>query len=233
VYLDDLPDAAIARQIKAAARGQALTENGRAVGVAFVADGYVVPATWIVRFDIAEGSDGRKLLREAFAATAAETIWYFGGDTVTRQAVNDLGLESTPHLGLFVRRADPATPDASLYLSGEPQPDAQARAGISAHVRHYPSPRFAAAIAGSEIVGYAILQELTPIWSEVSAFVFPSVRGHGYGAEILSKAADAAENTGRLVCAAAPYEDTISRKVLESAGFRLADYYFVAKIKRF
>lgn len=231
MYLDDLPDAAVARQIKAAARGQALTENGRAAGIAFIANGTLVPATWIVRFDIAEGGDGRKLLGDAFTATGAEAIWYFGGDTVTRHAVSALGLESSPHLGLFVRRADPLSPSDLVRLSGEPQPDPQTRAEVSLHVHHYPSPRFAAAVAGSEIIGYAILQELTPIWSEVSGFVFPASRGNGYGAQLLAQAADAAEHTGRLVCAAAAYDDTLSRNVLESAGFRLADYYFVAKAK--
>jgi L-amino acid N-acyltransferase YncA len=231
MYLDDLPDVAIARQIKAAARGRALTEEGRAVAVAFTGDGKAAPDSWIVRFDIAEGQDARRLLADAFAATGATTLWYFGGDAVTRQAANDLGLESSPDVGLSVRRAEPQSGAGTLNLRAAPELDAQTRRLVSKHIEHYENPRFAAALAGGEIVGYAILQELTATWSEVSAFVFPLARRHGYGAEILAKSADAAEHTGRMVCASVKYEDAASRDVVERAGFRLADYYFTAKHK--
>lgn len=231
MYLDELPDAAVALKIKAAAHGRAITENGKAAGVAFTGDGKLVPESWIVRFDIAEGQDGRRLLADAFVATGAGTIWYFGGDAVTRRAVNDLGMESTPHTGLFVRRAEPVGGPGELNLRAASEMDARTRQLISRHVEHYDAPRFAAALAGGEIVGYAILQELTSTWSEVSAFVFPTGRRHGYGAEILARSADAAEHTGRMVCAAIPYADAASRSVLERAGFRLADYYFTAKPK--
>ena len=101
MYLDDLPDAAVARQIKTVAHGRALTtEDGRAAGVAFTGDGKSAPESWIVRFDIAEGQDGRKLLADAFVATGANIIWYFGGDATTRRAVNELGLESSAHTAL-------------------------------------------------------------------------------------------------------------------------------------
>jgi GNAT superfamily N-acetyltransferase len=231
MYLDDLPDAAVALKIKAAAHGRAITENGKAAAVAFTGDGKLVPESWLVRFDIAEGQDGRRLLADAFVATGAGTIWYFGGDAVTRRAVNDLGMESTPHTGLFVRRAEPVGGPGELNLRAASEMDARTRQLISRHVEHYDAPRFAAALAGGEIVGYAILQELTSTWSEVSAFVFPTGRRHGYGAEILARSADAAEHTGRMVCAAIPYADAASRSVLERAGFRLADYYFTAKPK--
>jgi GNAT superfamily N-acetyltransferase len=231
MYLDDLPDAAIARNIKANARGRPIISEGRAVGVAFTGDGTGAPESRIVRFDIAEGQDARKLLADAFAMTGATTLWYFGGDTVTRQAASDLGLESTPDLGLFVRRAEPAAAAGRLSLRAAQDLDAQTRHFISRHVEHYESPRFAAALAGGEIVGYAILQELSPTWSEVSAFVFPLARRRGNGAEILAKSADAAEHTGRMVCAAVAFEDASSRRVLERAGFRLADYYFTARPK--
>ncbi|MBV8601907.1 MAG: GNAT family N-acetyltransferase [Candidatus Eremiobacteraeota bacterium] len=229
MYLDDLPDAAIARRIKAGARGRAITEDGRARAVAFIGDGVSAPEQWIVRFDIAEGEDGRKLLADAFAMTGATTLWYFGGDAVTRQAVTDLNLESSPDLALFVRRAEPVPSGGRLNLRAAPDLDAQTRRLVARHLDHYESPRFAAALSGGEIVGYAVLQELTPTWSEVSTFVFPLARRHGYGAEILAKSADAAENTGRMVCAAVPFGDTAARGVVERAGFRLADYYFTAK----
>jgi len=231
MYLDDLPDAALAAQIKSLARGRALTAEGRAVGVAFTGDGKLAPESWIVRFDFAEGQDERKLLADAFVATGATAIWYFGGDAPTRTAVNELGLESFAHTAVYVRRAEPAFGAGSLVLRAAPDIDSQTRRLISRHVEHYQSPRFAAALAGGEIVGYAILQELTPNWSEVSAFVFPAARRHGYGAEILAKSADAAEHTGRMVCAALPYGDTSGRAVVERAGFRLADYYFTARPK--
>lgn len=231
MYLDDLPDAAVAQQIKTSAHGRALTQDGRAAGVAFTGDGKIAPESWLVRFDIAEGQDARKLLADAFVATGASTIWYFGGDATTRQAVTDLGMESNPHTAVFVRRAEPAAFTGGLNLRGAPDVDTQTRKLVLRHIEHYPAPRFAAALAGGEIVGYAILQELTPTWSEVSAFVFPAARRHGYGAEILARAADAAEHTGRMVCAAIAYNDASSRAVLERAGFRLADYYFTAKAK--
>lgn len=231
MYLDDLPDVALAQQIKAVARGRALTQDGRAAGVAFTGDGKLAPESWIVRFDIAEGHDGRKLLADAFVSTGAGTIWYFGGDAATRQAVTDLGMESSPHTAVFVRRAEPVNFAGGLNLRGAPELDSQTRKLVLRHIQHYTTPRFAAALAGGEIVGYAILQELTPTWSEVSAFVFPAARRRGYGAEILARAADAAEHTGRMVCAAVAYNDAGSRGVLERAGFRLADYYFTAKAK--
>ena len=231
MYLDELPDAAIARQIKTVARGRALTEDGRALGVAFTGDGKTAPESWIVRFDIAEGTDGRKLLADAFVATGANAIWYFGGDMTTRRAVTELGLESLAHTALYVRRAEPVAAGGRLVLRGAQDIDTQTRRLVSRHVEHYQSPRFASALAGGEIVGYAILEELTPTWSEVSAFVFPASRHHGYGAEILAKSADAAEHTGRMVCAALPYNDWSARTVVERAGFRLADYYFTAKAK--
>lgn len=231
MYLDELPDAAIARQIKSIARGRALTEDGRALGVAFTGDGKLAPESWIVRFDIAEGADGRRLLADAFVATGASAIWYFGGDAATRKAVNELGLESFAHTAVYVRRAEPAGAGGRLVLRGAQDLDTQTRRLVSRHVEHYQKPRFAAALAGGEIVGYAILEELTPTWSEVSAFVFPGARRHGYGAEILAKSADAAEHTGRMVCATLPYSDAGSRSVVERAGFRLADYYFAAKNK--
>lgn len=232
MYLDDLPDAAVARQIKTVAHGRALTtEDGRAAGVAFTGDGKSAPESWIVRFDIAEGQDGRKLLADAFVATGANIIWYFGGDATTRRAVNELGLESSAHTALYVRRAEPVAAGGRLVLRAAQDMDTQTRRLASRHVEHYLAPRFAAALAGGEIVGYAILEELTPTWSEVSAFVFPGARRHGYGAEILAKSADAAEHTGRMVCAALPYNDSASRSIVERAGFRLADYYFTAKNK--
>jgi GNAT superfamily N-acetyltransferase len=218
MYLDDLPDVAIARQIKTAARGRALVSEGRAVGVAFTGDGKLAPESWIVRFDIAEGQDERRLLADAFVSTGAN-------------AVTELGLESFAHTAVYVRRADPAASGGSLVLRAARDLDTQTRRLISRHVDHYEAPRFAAALAGGEIVGYAILEELTPTWSEVSAFVFPAARRHGYGAEILAKSADAAEHTGRMVCAALPYSDGGSRGVVERAGFRLADYYFTARQK--
>jgi len=231
LYLDDIPDAAIAQQIKARARGRALTRDGKAAGVAFTGDGTLAPESWIVRFDIAEGQEGRTLLHDAFVATGASTIWYFGGDSATRQAVTELGMESSPHTGVFVRRAEPVGFGARLNLRGAQELESQTQKLVMRHLEHYTSPRYAAALSGGEIVGYAILQELTPTWSEVSAFVFPAARRQGYGPEILARAADAAEHTGRTVCAAVAYGDMTGRAVLERAGFRLADYYFTAKPK--
>ena len=231
MYVDDLPDTAFARKIRGSARGRAIVEEGRAVAVAFTGDGESAPDSWIVRFDIAEGQNGRKLLADAFAMTGATTLWYFGGDAVTRQAANDLGLESSPDIGLFVRRAEPTGGAGRLVLRAAQDIDAQTRRLVGRHVAHYEAPRFAAALAGGEIVGYAILQELTPSWSEVSTFVFPLARRKGYGSEILAKSADAAEHTGRMVCAAVAYTDRSARGVLERAGFRLADYYFAARPK--
>ena len=148
MYLDDLPDAAVAQKIKATARGRAITtENGKAAGVAFTGDGKLVPESWIVRFDIAEGQDGRKLLADAFVATGATLIWYFGGDATTRQAVNDLGMESQPHTALFVRRAEPVGKAEQLNLRAASEMDARTRQLISRHVEHYDAPRFAAARA--------------------------------------------------------------------------------------
>jgi len=45
---------------------------------------------------------------------------------------------------------------------------------------------------------------------------------------LLGAAADRIEKTGRRVCAAIETATGRERSALESAGFRLADYYFVA-----
>ena len=231
VYLDDLPDVAAARRIKTTARGRAILEGDRAAAVAFTGDGVAAPESWLVRFDVAEGQDARKMLADAFAMTGATTLWYFGGDTTTRRAAVEHALDSVPDISVFVRRAEPTVQPNRIDLRAAPSLDAQTRRLVVRHLEHFDNPRFAAALSGGEIVGYAILQELSPTWSEVSSFVFPAARNHGYGAEILAKSADAAENTGRMVCAGVPYVDATARSVLERAGFRLVDYYFAARAR--
>lgn len=231
MYLDALPDVAAARRIKASARGRAINDRGRAAAVAFTGDGVSAPESWIVRFDIAEGQDSRKRLADAFATTGATALWYFGGDNVARRAAAGLNFESIPDLCVFARRAEPQAASDRLDLRAAPDLDVQTRRLVTHHVEHFANPRLAAALAGGELVGYAILEELTPAWSEVSAFVFPAARNKGFGPEILAKSADAAENTGRTVCAAVGYADVAGRSALERAGFRLVDYYFLARPK--
>jgi GNAT superfamily N-acetyltransferase len=61
----------------------------------------------------------------------------------------------------------------------------------------------------------------------VRVLVYPTHRGHRYGAELLAAAAERIEGTGRRVCAAIEIVAGRERASLEAAGFRLCDYYFV------
>ncbi|MBV8150111.1 MAG: GNAT family N-acetyltransferase [Candidatus Eremiobacteraeota bacterium] len=217
-----------ARRVKALARGHPIVEGGRAVAVAFTGSGDVAPESWIVRFEILRRQDPRRRLADAFAQTGAAAFWYFGGDPVARRAVAALDFESAPRLGVFVRCVEPSNLRNGIDLRQAGDLDFDTRMLVTRHVAGFLHPRFAAAMRGDERVGFAVLEELTERWSEVSGFVYPSLRRRGYGARILAQAADATERTGRKVCAAVPVEDEPARATLERAGFRLADYYFLA-----
>ena len=54
------------------------------------------------------------------------------------------------------------------------------------------------------------------------------MRGRGFGKMIFAKIADQLETAGRFVCAGFTMQETRVRAALEAAGFRLADYYFIA-----
>ena len=231
MYLDDLPDVAEARLIKAHALGHRVSEGGRTVAVAFTGNGDSAPQSWIVRFELLQREDPRRRLADAFAQTGASAFWYFGGDPIARRAVAALGFESTPRLAVLTRRVEPAPFRGGIVLRSATDLDFDTRTLATHHLAGFAQPRFAAAIAGGEIVGFAILEELSPTWSELSAFVYPSLRRRGYGTEILAKGADVAERTGRNVCATADVGREPERTALERAGFRLADYYFLARPK--
>ena len=79
-----------------------------------------------------------------------------------------------------------------------------------------------------EAVGFVTYADIDRNWTEVRASVYPSQRGHAYGAALFATIADHLQATdGRLVCAAMHGLDERARNSLELAGFRLADYYFL------
>jgi GNAT superfamily N-acetyltransferase len=228
MYLDELPEVAIARRFKTGARGRALRDaDGRATAVVFTGSGEA-PDDWIVRFDIAEREDPGRRLADGLVSTGASSFFYFGLDPIARRAVASLGLEAIPRYGVAVRRNHADLQGNQVELRSVTIDD-DTRTLIMRHSPSFVNPRIAAAFAGATIVGYALVEELSQVWSELSVFVYPQLRGRGYGARIFARSADLVEEAGRFVCATFAVDDEAARGALERAGFRLADYFFVAR----
>jgi len=228
--VDDFPILSLARMVRGSARGIALRDDGRAVGVAFKSDGSVFPSDCIVRFDIEGSEDPARRLADAFAALGARSIWFYGGDHAARRAANDLNLAFAPTGAAFIRRDESKIDRSDVVLR---PPSALDRISITEianeYGRGFESPEMLLAQRADEVVGVVMSEPLDGHWTEVRAFVYPAQRGRGHGAAILAKRADQLEAGGRLVCAATEAPEGRDRSALERAGFRLADYYFQAK----
>ncbi|HEV3086506.1 MAG TPA: GNAT family N-acetyltransferase [Candidatus Elarobacter sp.] len=225
--LDQLPDLSRARLVRARARGTAIRDADRAVAVAFVADGSLLPADTLVRFDVTHGEDTARRLADALTATGARAIWFYGGDAVTRRAVASLDLAVRPAGAAFV---DGGAPPAQRVVF---RPPAQRERKTLPDLQRDHAPAFRAPYAevaeiGGDAVGLVLSEALDQRWTELKTIVYPAHRGHGHGAAMLAAAAERLRGNGRSACAASESFAGRERTVLERAGFRLADYYFIA-----
>ncbi|HEY0613490.1 MAG TPA: GNAT family N-acetyltransferase [Candidatus Elarobacter sp.] len=228
MYLDQLPDLAFARLVRARARGVAIRAGDRAVAVAFLGDGTLMPADTIVRFDVTRGEDATSRLTGALAATGAERVWFYGGDAMLRRAAVELDLALHPAGGVFVHRMDAAHTERVVFRPPS-QRDLEALATQSAELElGFDAPYAEVAEIGGEPVGFALREPLDRTWTEVRVALHPAQRGKGYGGALLAALADRIEATGRRVCAATTAAAGPERAALEAAGFRLSDYYFRA-----
>jgi len=228
MYLDALPELAAARLIKSRSTGFPIRENGRAAAVVFVSDGSIVPADWIVRFDVASREDPARRLADGLAATGTRGVWFFGGDATARQAVLGLGLSVTAYGGVAIHRHDPRVDVGEVRLRAPSMLD---RINTDAILSTHPDLRSATvllALYRNDVIGHVLTEPLDAQWSEVRAYVNPAMRSRGFGKMIFAKIADQLETAGRFVCAGFTIQETRVRAALEAAGFRLADYYFTA-----
>jgi GNAT superfamily N-acetyltransferase len=229
MYLDEFPELAYPRMIRKRARGVPIREGGRASAIAWMADGTLVTADTIVRFDVAEGEKPPRRLADAFQQTNAGAIRYFGGDDVVRGALRGLDLDIELDGAAFVFRhapslkhkvtLRPSTMRDSLMLGEMAREQAAA----------FDDPKTLVAEIEHEAVGVVITDDIDKSWTEMRVAVHQPHRGNGYGASILATAADQLEaKEGRLICAGMHGMDERIRLTLERGGFRLVDYYFVA-----
>ena len=99
------------------------------------------------------------------------------------------------------------------------------------------APAFAAPLAevaeiDRDAVGIVFSEPLDAVWTELRAVVYPPYRGQGHASALFAAAASRLESAGRRVCAGIETVAGRERSALESAGFRLVDYYFSAAPKR-
>ena len=228
MYLDQLPDLSRARLVRARARGVAIREGDRAVAVAFVGDGALLAADTIVRFDVTRGEDPTRRLADALAATGARRVWYFGADEVTRRASVGLDLRIAPVGAVFVHRMDAPHTERVAFRP----PSLRERSTLSDvqrdHAAAFKAPFAEIAEIRGDAVGIVLAEALDQTWTEIKVLVYPPHRGRGFAAAVLAATADRIEETGRRVCAAVETVAGRERTALESAGFRLSDYYFTA-----
>lgn len=228
MYHDQLPELSRAKLVRAKSRGVAIREADRAVAVAFVADGTLLGADTIVRFEVTQGQDPVRCLADAFAATGARALWFYGGDEVARRAALGLELPLQPAGAVFVRRMD-ATPCARVVFRPPTQKDRFTLAELLLdHAPAFIAPVAEIGLIDGDAVGMVLSETLDATWTEVRVVVYPPYRGAGHGAALLAAAADRIEASGRRVCAAIESAGGRERTTLEAAGFRLADYYFTA-----
>jgi GNAT superfamily N-acetyltransferase len=228
---DKVPDLSFARLVRSRARGIALRDDGRAVGVLGVSDGSFFPADTIVRFDLLAGEDPGRRMSDALTATGARSVWFYGGDDVARRGAADLTLQIVPTGAVFVRRMNPHAPrPADLTLRPPGPRDRMTLSEVKAeHAPGFLAPETLFAEVGTDIVGVAMSEALDAEWTEVRVVVYPAYRGRGLGTGIFSAISDRLEAAGRLVCASTDTVEGRGRTALERAGFRLADYYFIAR----
>jgi hypothetical protein len=181
--MDDLPILSLARMVRESARGIALRDEGRAVGVAFKSDGSIFASDCIVRFDIADSEDPARRLADAFAALGARSIWFYGGDHAARRAASDLNLAFAPTGAAFVHYAESKIDRRDVVLR---PPSALDRISINEIAKEYgrgfATPEVLLAQRGDEVVGVVMSEPLDGHWTEVRGFVYPAQRGRGHGA---------------------------------------------------
>jgi len=228
MYIDQLPDLSRARLVRARSRGVAIRDGGRAVAVAFVADGALLPADTLVRFEVTEGEDAARRLADALAATGARSLWFYGGDETARRAASELDLQLRPVGAAFVHRMD-ASRSERVTFRPPSQRDRETLPELTAdHAPAFKAPQAEIAEIGPDAVGLTLTEPLDQRWTELRIVVYAPHRGRGFGSAMFAAAADRMEATGRRVCAAIESVEGRERAALETAGFRIADYYFTA-----
>ena len=228
MYLDQFPDLSRARLVRSRARGLAVRDGDRAVAVAFVADGTLMPADTIVRFEVTRGEDAARRLADALSMTGARAIWFYGADETARGAAVALDMQMRPVGAAFVRRMDAAR-RAAVAFRPPTQRDRETLADLQRdHAPAFKAPHSEVAEIRGDAVALVMTEPLDAAWTELRAVVYPPHRGLGHGSAVLAAAADRIEALGRRVCAATDTVAGRERRALESAGFRLSDYYFIA-----
>jgi GNAT superfamily N-acetyltransferase len=229
MYLDGFPELAQARLIRKRARGVPIRDGGRAVAIAWMADGTINTADTMVRFDVTEGEKAPRRLADAFQQTNAAAIRYFGGDDVIRGALKGLELDIEVDGAAFVFRHAPPLPVKVILREGSMRDSLVLGEMAREQSAAFDDPKILIAEINHEAVGVAITDAIDKNWSELRVAVHQPHRGNGYGAAIAASAADRLVSTeGRLVCAGIHSLDERTRLTLERGGFRLVDYYFTA-----
>lgn len=228
MYLDDLPDLSRARRMRTASRGVVVRDVDRAAAIAFVADGTLTTSDTIVRFELTRGEDAGRRLTDAFAATGARQLWFYGGDQITRTAVLALEMPLRP-VGCVFTDAFAIAPTVATTFRA---PQGRERVTLDDVVRdHAPamrSPLVEMVDIGREPVATVMSEALDDHWTELTAIVHASARGRGLGAVVLAAAAARVTAAGRRACIGIETLGGRERRTIENAGFRLADYYFSA-----
>jgi GNAT superfamily N-acetyltransferase len=228
MYLDDFPELAYPRMIRKRARGVPIREGGRASAIAWMADGSIVSADTIVRFDVAEGEKPPRRLADAFLQTNAGAIRYFGGDDVVRGALRGLDLDIVLDGAAFVFRRAPSLKHKVTLRTTTMRDSLMLGELAREQAASFEDPKTLVAEVDHEAVGVVITDDIDKSWTEMRVAVHQPHRGNGYGASILATAADQLEaKEGRLICAGMHVIDERIRLTLERGGFRLVDYYFV------
>lgn len=230
MYLDGYPELAYPRLLRSKARGVPIRDRGRACAIAWMADGSIVPADTIVRFDVAEGENAPRRLADAFIQTSARAIRFFGGDDVVRGAIRGLELGLSVEGGAYVFRQVPSLAHAVRFR----EPGMRDTLAVGELVREqaaaFTAPKVNVAEIDKEAVGVGITDEIDEHWVEIRVAVFPAFRGRGFGASIIGALADELERRdGRLISAGIHQVDERARLTIERGGFRLVDYYFTAE----
>jgi hypothetical protein len=232
MYLDGFPELAHARLIRKRARGVPIRDGGRAVAIAWMADGTINTADTMVRFDVTAGEKAPRRLADAFQQTNAGAIRFFGGDEVIRGALKGLELDVEADGAAFVFRHAPPLPVKVILREGSMRDSLVLGEMAREQSAAFDDPKILIAEINHEAVGVAITDAIDKNWSELRVAVHQPHRGNGYGAAIAASAADRLVSTeGRLVCAGIHTLDERVRLTLERGGFRLVDYYFTASKK--
>lgn len=229
MYLDGFPELAYARLVRKRARGVPIRDGGRAVAIAWMADGTVCTTDTMVRFDVTEGEKAPRRLADAFVQTNAGSIRFFGGDDVIRGSLKGLEVDLQIEGSAYVFRHAPPLPVKVTLREGSMRDSLVLGEMAREQSAYFDDPKVLIAEIGHEAVGVAITDVIDKNWSELRIAVHQPHRGNGYGAAIAASAADRLVSTeGRLVCAGIHTVDERGRQSLERGGFRLVDYYFVA-----